>query len=650
MHSATSTHGRKSRRKRRLAAGAAAPVALLVLAAGAFGALQHLPNNGAQVNDDPANRSTRTRTPASPTSSAARSRPVRSRSRGPRSSRRPGASQQIFVRAFKNGAWVTQGFPASLNIDPTDGGRGAVDRLRRPGPHGPVGGLVRAERGPPRPRRTSSPAASTRRPTCGCRPARTARPASVPSLNIHTLRTAENPSVAGGATVAGRRSGSVGHVGGERRRPTTTTTRRQIFVAKALKQAVARNLPGRHQAGRRPDVNGFCWQQVGLDRLNPTSPTSSATGDPTLNIDPTRSGVEPDIAFTGPNDTVAVGRLVRGGSDRPRRPAQQRAWSSRPRSSPTRRGRRRLPLARRRQRHGRSDRTCSTRSGAHGFGGCAESQDAEDACSLNAVPSRDAENPRVAAGTLTPGGTTVPWVVWHEEIGGGKHAIFVSRLVGGDHFELFNRGQPISNTVNDCHAARHHVLRQRAVHLVAGGRGRRRDDVRRHFEGGRRADLQARHAGRARSAAGLVADLRAPISSGCTATPFNADGATARAARSARRSSSSRTARRLPAAVRRVAQADEAEDARGVGHHGRRGDAERLDRPDRRRPGRGPLRVRHDDGLRAVDGRDAARPVRRAHVLGHRERPALGHDVPLPRVRADGLRRPEGQGPHVPTN
>src|SRR6266852_6002597 len=28
-----------------------------------------------------------------------------------------GDSQQIFVRAFKNGAWVTQGFPASLNID-----------------------------------------------------------------------------------------------------------------------------------------------------------------------------------------------------------------------------------------------------------------------------------------------------------------------------------------------------------------------------------------------------------------------------------------------------------------------------------------------------------------------------------------------------
>src|SRR5438046_10528090 len=30
-----------------------------------------------------------------------------------------GGEQQIFARAFKNGAWVTQGFPASPTIDPT---------------------------------------------------------------------------------------------------------------------------------------------------------------------------------------------------------------------------------------------------------------------------------------------------------------------------------------------------------------------------------------------------------------------------------------------------------------------------------------------------------------------------------------------------
>ena len=51
-------------------------------------------------------------------------------------------------------------------------------------------------------------------------------------------------------------------------------------------------------------MSNFCWQQVGLDRLAKDG-GSSPTGDPTLNIDPSRNGVEPDIAFTGPSDTVA---------------------------------------------------------------------------------------------------------------------------------------------------------------------------------------------------------------------------------------------------------------------------------------------------------------------------------------------------------
>ena len=38
-----------------------------------------------------------------------------------------------------------------------------------------------------------------------------------------------------------------------------------------------------------------------------------------------------------------------------------------------------------------------------GFGSCAESTDAEDACSLNKLAGNDAEDPRVATGTLTPG-------------------------------------------------------------------------------------------------------------------------------------------------------------------------------------------------------------------------------------------------------
>ncbi len=89
----------------------------------------------------------------------------------------------------------------------------------------------------------------------------------------------------------------------------------------------------------------------------------------------------------------------------------------------------------------------------HHFGNCAETLAAENACSLNLNPAKDAEDPRVAAGTLTPGGVTVPWVVWTEKMANGKDGIFVSRLVNGDHFELFNGGQPVSDPNVDSNRA-----------------------------------------------------------------------------------------------------------------------------------------------------------------------------------------------------
>jgi hypothetical protein len=61
-----------------------------------------------------------------------------------------------------------------------------------------------------------------------------------------------------------------------------------------------------------------------------------------------------------------------------------------------------------------------------------------DACSLKKVGSANAENPNVTAGSLDPAKPTVPWVAWHEEATpGGSNLIFVSRLVNGDHFEVF---------------------------------------------------------------------------------------------------------------------------------------------------------------------------------------------------------------------
>src|SRR5205814_8203736 len=110
------------------------------------------------------------------------------------------------------------------------------------------------------------------------------------SLNVHTLRTAENPSVASGAAIAG--NDPVPWITWEENDggATDAAALRQIFVAKAVKQAV----PGTAcPVGTKPtggnDANGSCWQHVGLDRLNPSGQRPADSGDATLDIAPARS-------------------------------------------------------------------------------------------------------------------------------------------------------------------------------------------------------------------------------------------------------------------------------------------------------------------------------------------------------------------------
>jgi hypothetical protein len=158
-----------------------------------------------------------------------------------------------------------------------------------------------------------------------------------------------------------------------------------------------------------------------------------------------------------------------------------------------------------------------TSGAAHGFGPCAESQAQEDRCSLNAAPGHDAEDPRVAAGTLTPGGTTVPWVTWTEDNGSGIHQVFVARLAG-DHFVLENDGQPVSNVLND--SVRPDITFSGHTPFVSwqetvGGEAR---TFVAHPDGERFALDTPGGIG------GAEPDLRAPISSNCIGTPFNADG------------------------------------------------------------------------------------------------------------------------------
>ena len=356
-------------------------------------------------------------------------------------------AQQIFVRAFKSGAWVTQGFPASLNVDPTE--EAEAPSIDFAGARRTVPWVAWYEPNAASVWPTNIFASRFNVAANVWLPSGQGRgPLHLPSLNLNPRRTAENPSVAGGAAVAG--DDPVPWITWEENDGGANdgASIRQIFVAKAMKQAV----PGTEcPVGTRPtggiDVNGFCWQQVGRDRLNPTGPVPSDSGDPTLNIDPTRAGVEPDIAFTGANDTVAwVVWYEEDPTQIDGLRSNDMVFAARIVADATADGGFHWVAVG----NGTAGRTnVLDTSGAHRFGNCAESEDAEDACTLNAVARRNAENPRIAAGTLMSGNATVPWVVWQEEIEDGKHAIFVSRLVGGDHFELFNSGRPVSNTEND---------------------------------------------------------------------------------------------------------------------------------------------------------------------------------------------------------
>jgi hypothetical protein len=417
--------------RRATLAGAAAAL----VAAGTAGAVIGLPSDGSQVNNDPA-------AGIDPNQNAGVSDVVGGSlaAGGPRVpwatfEQKAGSAQRIFVRAFKNGQWVTQG--PSLNIDQNVEAEGPSIDFAGPGrtvpwdawyePNAALGGekQIFASR--------FVAAANT------WQPEGQDRGSGVPSLNINTDKEAENPSVAGGAAVAGadpvpwvaweEQDGNVNGSGNHD----------QIFVSKGVKQAA----PNAPCTGFKPSANNsvsnFCWQQVGLDRLAKDG-GSSATGDPTLNIDPSRNGVEPDIAFTGPNDTVAWTLWYEKDNSATGLRNNEQVFAAKIVNDANADGGFHWQAVG----NGTTGQTnVLDTTGANGFGACATSPAAEDACSLNKVATSDAEDPRVAAGTLTPGKPTVPWVAWSEDVG-GHHAIFVSRLVNGDHFELFNGGNPVS--------------------------------------------------------------------------------------------------------------------------------------------------------------------------------------------------------------
>jgi hypothetical protein len=226
-----------------------------------------LPSNGAQVNDDPVNG-------IDPGQDAGLvdvvgGAVVAGKPAVPWATfeQKVGRSQQIFVRAFKNGAWVTQGSPASLNIDPTvEAEAPSIDfagagrtvpwvAWYEPNSHFGDPTNIFASR--------FNAGANQWLPSGQDR----ADGARVPSLNIHTNRTAENPSVAGGATVAGN-DPVPWIIWEENDSPVgDDDSSRQIFVSKGVKQQTAGTPCTGFKPSEANNQNGFCFQQVGLERF-----------------------------------------------------------------------------------------------------------------------------------------------------------------------------------------------------------------------------------------------------------------------------------------------------------------------------------------------------------------------------------------------
>ena len=496
-------------RRRRLAP--AALVAVLALTGTASAAVVGLPADGTQVNDDPA-------VGIDPHQDAGASDVVGG-SLVPGAPNVPwaafeqktGASQQIFVRAFKGGALGHPGPVAQHRGRP--GGRGAVDRLRRHRPQGPVDRVVRAELEPRRRQdeHLRQPLQRGREHLGPRGPGPRARPQCPLAEHPHRPHRGE-PRARRRRGRRGQRPRAVGRLAGEgRRRDRRRRQEPDLRLARIKQTDCSANAPGGGTS-----VSTFCWQQTGVKRLNPGAPASSATGDPTLNIDPTRDGIEPDFAFTGKTDTVpwvvwyeqnASGIGLRG---------NEQVFAAKAVAGDGDGGFHYVAVGR-----GTAGQTnaLDTSGAVHGFGPCAESQAQEDRCSLNAAPGHDAEDPRVAAGTLTPGGTTVPWVTWTEDNGSGIHADLRRAPRRRRPLRAGERRPAGLEHPQRLGAARHHVLRPHAVRVVAGDGRRRGADVRRPPRGRPASSLDTPG-----GIGGAEPDLRAPVSSNCIATPFDADG------------------------------------------------------------------------------------------------------------------------------
>jgi hypothetical protein len=528
-------HKRRARRTRVVLAGAV----VALTAAGSAAAFQALPPGG-QVNDDPAAGIDKTLSVSG--DDPANADVVG----GALTAGKPGVpwavfrqqttgKDQVFARSFAGGTWTTRGsgtvggkssaspaFSGSLNFDQTQDGEAPAIDFAGAGRTVPWATWYEDTTGAGFGQDNifasrfdnSGDANQGKWIFAGQNRAVSGTP--TPSLNIHTDQSAENPSVAGGSAVDATKPGPWVTWQETTTLPVPDTD--QIFVERPIGpgQTNCNNVKPAAVDPTAPPLGGFCWQQTGVPRVGPLA------ADPSLNVDPRRNGIEPDIAFTGANDSVPWVVWYETGTGTTGLSANDMVFAAKGVSD---------GLAANGGFHwvavGSALQATLDLSGAtNQFGSCAESLTNEQQCSLNKNPAADAEDPRVAAGTMNAANPTAPWVVWDEGPVGAKQ-VFVSRLVGGatGHFELVNNGAPISIDSND--ATRPDIAFSGNTPYVSW-----REDI-----GGGVVKTFAGHFVNAANPTFVLdesdvpltptaqADVREPISSSCIATPFNGDGA-----------------------------------------------------------------------------------------------------------------------------
>jgi hypothetical protein len=462
-------------------------------------------------------------------------------------SQKSGASQQIFVRAFKGGAWQTQGFPESLNEDATQvaqapsidftGANRTVPWVGWAEPSTVLGGhgQIFASRFLPQlaPAQGGGQWIHEGQQVTG----------TAPSLNINTSRDAADPSLIGGTTNAGANPApwlTWQEFDGQQGACNTTACAPQIFVSHAA-PATAGACPAGTKPNHGSSVGNFCFQQVGIDRVQ--GPGAGQL-DPSLNIDPSRSGIEGDIAFTGPNDTVPWAVWYENSDSNGGHPSTHGLFNA----DMTFAARAIADASGDGGFHwqvvglGTAGKTAANdilnTSGGNGIGECGQSTANEQACSLDVASATGltagtgAENPTVTTGTMVAGKPTTPWIAWDENTAnGGLHSVFVARLdAAGDHFDLLNNGQPISHSGLDSvrpdivfsHNTPYvswHETQSGATTTFVG-----------HFEGNPANPVFKIDTGSIPTTVPVasddgITDVRQPVASTCPADPFTQDGA-----------------------------------------------------------------------------------------------------------------------------